>query len=141
MDNLTHLNTGTVFKTVGAVLGGVVGLLFGDVNTMLGFLAGAMFADYLTGILAAGTKAELSSKVGYKAIRRKLAILVIVALAHGIDLALGTGGNLWRDLAAGFYIGNEILSVFENVGKMDVLVPSQLKDVINKFIDKESASK
>lgn len=137
LKGMTFINgeSGGLIKTIGALLGGLGGLMFGDYSILLGVLAGVMIADYITGILAAGSKAELSSKVGYKAIRRKLAMVIVVAVAHGADLALGTGGNLWRDVAAGFYVGNEVLSIFENVGKMDVIVPSQFKDAINKFLE------
>ena len=124
-----------LIKVICSVLGGVGALLFGDYSVLLVVLAGVMVGDYVTGILSAGSRAELSSKVGYKAIRRKIAMLIVVSVAHGADLALGTGGNLWRDIATGFYIGNEILSIFENVGRMDVIVPSQFKDAINKFLE------
>lgn len=131
---------GAVIKMICAFLGGAAGLVFGDFNTILGVLAGAMVADYITGLLAAGSRSELSSKIGYKAIKRKLAMLVVVALAHGVDLLLNTG-DMWRNLAAGFYIGNEGLSVFENCARMDVLVPEQIRAILQNIIEKQPDQK
>ncbi|WP_300760257.1 phage holin family protein [Janthinobacterium sp.] len=130
-----------VLTKVGFTLGGgLFGVLYGDYSVIMGVLAGMMVADYITGMLAGGRKAGLSSKVGYIGIKRKLAMLIIVSMGHGVDLLLGTQG-LWRDLACGFYIGNEALSVLENVARLDVLVPIKLKQVLTRLIDEDQLQK
>lgn len=95
-------------------------------------LIGAMVLDILTGLAAAfGTK-TLSSSVSWKGMMRKLATLMVVALAVLLEpivpgnLALGT-------LAAIGFIVSEALSVLENAGRLGVLPPFLLKDALVKL--------
>lgn len=102
-------------------------------------LLGAMVLDVLTGMAASfGTK-TLSSSVCWKGIMRKLATLMVVALAVLLEpivpghLALGT-------LAALGFLVSESLSVLENAGRLGVLPPFLLKDALIKLQQAAPAS-
>lgn len=117
------------FKTGAAILGGLAGLVFGDSIGLLVTLFWMAIIDYGTGIAAGYTEGTLSSKVGFKGIAKKVMIFVMVALAHQVDSALGTK-NMFRDATIVFYMANELLSIFENAGRMGVPVPEQLTQAV-----------
>ena len=76
---------------------------------------------------------KLNSKVGFKGILKKLAILMVVALA--VEIGRVTGMDAIRGLIMGFYIANEGISILENVGRMDVPYLSRLKDILEQLKD------
>lgn len=125
--------TETIVKWSAAVLGGAFGIMFGEWSTVMQVVIGIIIADYLTGILSASTNGELSSKVGFKGIAKKMAILSVIVVAHLLDTLLGDKSML-RDAVAFFYIANELISILENVAKMNVGVPSNLQDMIKKLL-------
>ena len=125
-------NTFRLILTIG---GGAMGLLFGDGNVILGVLLGFVVADYLTGLLAGGSTVGLSSKVGFKGIAKKLIIFTLVAVAHGVDIVLGSN-NMFRDAAIFFYIANEVVSILENASRMGVLVPPKFQEALKLILKK-----
>lgn len=120
-------------RTISLFLGGLVGILFGGKSVVLGVLLGFSIADYVTGLIAGGSTVGLSSKVGFKGIGKKVTIFIIVAVAHGVDLALGSN-DMFRDAAIFFYIANEVISILENASRMNVLVPSKFQEAIKSFL-------
>lgn len=91
-----------------------------------------MIADYITGMAVAlifhkSSKTQnggASSEVGYKGIVKKICMLLLIALAVRIDEVTGT--HYVRNAAIFFFIGNEGLSVIENVGLMGIKYPAFL---------------
>lgn len=120
-------------RVSGLFLGGVIGMMFGGKSVVLGVLLAFTVADYVTGLLAGGTTVGLSSKVGFKGIAKKIVIFIVVAVAHGADLVLGSN-DMFRDAAIFFYIANEVISILENASRMDVLVPNKLQEAIKGFL-------
>lgn len=114
------------------VFGAVFGYLFGDVDLLVKVLVCFIIADYISGLLASGYLGELSSKMGFKGIAKKIAILILVAIAHQIDLILGTH-NTTRDAVIFFYLANELISILENFVRMGMKVPEILKNLILIF--------
>jgi len=114
-----------VFQVIVGGIGSALTYLFGGVSALLGILLAFVVTDYITGVLAAGSKGELNSAIGFKGIGRKIGIFVLVAIAHLVDRALGDG-TLIRDAAIFFYIANELLSIIENAGVLGVPIPDIL---------------
>ncbi|EGE9602618.1 holin family protein [Listeria monocytogenes] len=112
--------------------GAVFGYLFGEVGLLVKVLVCFIVADYISGLLASGYLGELSSKMGFKGIAKKIAILILVAIAHQIDLILGTH-NTTRDAVIFFYLANELISILENFVRMGMKVPEVLKNLILIF--------
>ncbi|MBC1375967.1 phage holin family protein [Listeria farberi] len=119
--------------------GAVFGYLFGEVDLLVKVLVCFIVADYISGLLASGYLGELSSKMGFKGIAKKIAILILVAIAHQIDLILGTH-NTTRDAVIFFYLANELISILENFVRMGMKVPEVLKNLIFIF-DAKSGNK
>ncbi|MGJ8729291.1 phage holin family protein [Listeria aquatica] len=93
--------------------------------------------EYLTGLLCAGYYGKLNSKVGFRGIAKKLAIFILVAIAHLADSVLGDR-SIIRDAVIFFYFANELISILENVAKMDLSVPDQLKNLVEVFKNKSN---
>lgn len=118
-----------IYKTGAAILGGLAGLIFGESIGLLVALFWMVIIDYGSGLVAAFMEKTLSSKIGLKGIAKKVMIFVMVALAHQVDSALGTK-NMFRDATIVFYMANELLSIFENAGRMGVPVPERLTQAV-----------
>jgi toxin secretion/phage lysis holin len=119
-----------IYKSVIALTGAVVGYLFGDGGIVLQVLLVFMAFDYLTGFLASGVEGKLSSKVGFKGIAKKLMILCLVAVGHQIDKTVGQG-DITQNMVTFFYLGNELLSILENVGRSGLPIPDALKQAVD----------
>ncbi|HDI4797869.1 TPA: holin family protein [Listeria monocytogenes] len=115
--------------------GAIFGYLFGEVDLLVKVLVCFIVADYISGLLASGYLGELSSKMGFKGIAKKIAILILVAIAHQIDLILGTH-NTTRDAVIFFYLANGLISILENFVRMGMKVPEVLKNLILIFDSK-----
>lgn len=95
-----------------------------------------MVVDYITGVSAAYYQKVLSSTVGIWGIVKKVLTLSLVVVAVQIDCITGTGDTA-RTAIIIIIAGNEGLSILENLGRMDIIVPSILKDALKKLKDKE----
>ena len=92
-------------------------------------------ADYVTGLIAAGISGSLDSRVGWKGILKKLLIFVAVAVAATVDMATGLEGHPLRAGACLFYIGNEGISIVENLGRAGVPIPARLAALFQRLKD------
>ena len=115
--------------------GGLASYLFGGWSVLLQTLVVFIVLDYVFAIVVAATHGELNSKKGFKGIAKKVAILVLVAVAHQIDLVLGDG-SLIRDSVIFFYIANELLSILETVGKTNLPIPNALRKAVETLNSK-----
>lgn len=124
-----------VFCTVrgcASIGAGILSYLYGDMNGLLVALFVVIVLDYITGLLKAGIKKELSSEVGFKGILKKMLILLVVALAHLIDNCVGSE-ETWRNIAIVFYISNEGISILENAVACGLPVPKKLKEILKQL--------
>ena len=125
-----------ILKYIAAIGGSLVTYLFGGWSALIQILVAFVVIDYVTGVLAAGVRREISSAVGGRGIARKVLIFVLVACGHLVDMALGTA-DVIRDAVIYFYIANELLSIIENAGEIGLPVPDILKNAIERLKGKE----
>ncbi|MCH5324188.1 MAG: phage holin family protein [Eubacterium sp.] len=119
-----------------AVLGAVLGFLFGEAGGLLYMLVAFMAMDYVTGVIAAAVNREISSKAGFKGLAKKLLILVFTAMGHIIDsFALGGTPTLMSAVML-FYIANEGISITENAAILGLPIPKKLKEMLSQLKDK-----
>ncbi|PEJ73755.1 phage holin family protein [Bacillus wiedmannii] len=116
-------------KTFIATFGGFCGYFLGGWDTTLKVLVIMAVIDYLTGVLAAGFNGELKSKVGFKGIAKKVVLFLLVAAATQADAVMGTNSAI-REATIFFFIGNELLSLLENAGRMGIPLPSALTNAV-----------
>ncbi|MDG3132863.1 phage holin family protein [Streptococcus suis] len=120
------------------LIGGLIGSLFGDVEGILYALLLFIVADYVTGLIAAVIENQLSSKIGLKGIFKKIVLLVLVAVAHSIDMHILKHGGAIRTTVIFFYLSNEGLSILENAVRIGLPVPEKLRDLLKCLKDGES---
>ncbi len=124
-----------------ACIGTILNVFLGGWDTTLQVLICFIVLDYLTGLLAAYFKRELSSDVGRKGIAKKVLILVMVGLAAMIDRTGVVGEPVFRTLACWFYIGNEGLSITENAAYLGLPIPDPLKEAMANIRGKGDSGK
>lgn len=123
-----------IFRTIAAVAGAIIGYLFGGWDVLIQVLLIFVIVDYVTGIIAGGANGELNSKIGFKGILKKVMIFIIVAVAHWVDIAVGSATGeeiaIFRDATIFFYVANELLSIIENAGEMGIPIPEKLMNAV-----------
>ena len=78
-----------------SVIGGWIGYFVGGVDGLLTALVIFMAADYITGIMCAVADKKLSSSIGFKGISKKMLIIMLVGIAHIVDIhVVGTGARM-----------------------------------------------
>lgn len=102
-----------VFSAVGAAFS----FLVGGVDKLLTALLIFVVLDYVTGLIAAWKTASLDSKKGFEGIKRKVVMFLIVIMAHWIDAGV-FGVSTCRSMVIFAYLGNEGLSIIENLDRM-----------------------
>ena len=126
----------TIFVSIVGSAGSLIASFFGGWTSSLTTLLIFMLIDYLTGLVTAGVfhksqKTEtgaLESRAGFKGLCRKGMILLMVLVAHRLDMAVG--GSYIRDAVCIAFIVNETISIIENAGLMGVPIPAVLKNGI-----------
>lgn len=137
----------TLFKFLTYTVGGsIVTFLFGGWSQPLTVLATMVVFDYFTGLAASyyegRKKTEDKSKgwnsnKGFWGIFKKVLMFSVIALLYQVDKLLGLNGTL--SLMTGaifFYISNELLSLIENYGRLDLPMPEQMKTAISELKNK-----
>ena len=118
-------------------LGGWLGYFLGGMDGLMIALIVLMTLDYVSGVMCAIIDKKLSSAVGFKGICKKVFILMLVGVAHIIDLhVVGTGSAL-RGAVICFYKSNEGLSLLENAAHIGLPIPDKLRDILSQLHDKE----
>ena len=118
-------------------LGGWLGYFLGGMDGLLIALLVFAVLDYVTGLMCAIADRKLSSAVGFKGVCKKVFILMLVGVAHIIDLhVVGTGSAL-RGAVICFYLSNEGISLLENAAHLGLPVPEKLKMILEQLHDKD----
>ncbi|MDE5584001.1 MAG: phage holin family protein [Ruminococcus sp.] len=126
------------FQTVSAVICGVCGFLWGSFDGLLYALVSFMVLDYVTGLISAIIRHNLSSETGFKGIAKKVFIMALVAVGHILDMQVTGGGTVCRSAVIGFYLANEGISILENAGKLGLPLPQKLTDILKQLKSKEN---
>lgn len=127
-------------KSFITALGGFCGYFFGGWDAMLQILVTMAAIDYITGMFAAGYNGELKSKIGFKGIAKKVVLFLMVGVAAQLDLAFGSNSAI-REATIFFFMGNELLSILENAGRMGIKLPSALTNAVEILGGKQKQEK
>ena len=122
-------------KVVFIAIGGYLGYVLGGHDSFLYALIAFVVIDYLTGVMLAIIKKEVSSEIGFKGIFKKVMIFLMVAIGHTIDAYLIKNGGAIRTAVIFFYISNEGISILENSASIGLPIPEKLKDVLIQLKD------
>jgi toxin secretion/phage lysis holin len=125
-----------VYSLVCGVVGGVLVKMFGGWDTLLQAMVALTVLDYMTGILKAVIKKELSSRTGFVGLMKKIIMYVVIATGVVVGKVIGDVVPL-REAVLMFFICNEALSLLENAAEF-VPIPAKLKEVLLQLREKES---
>lgn len=117
--------------------------LFGTMNNELKTLLLFILIDLITGLIVAGVfkksqktfTGALKSSEMTKGICKKIGIILLVIIAHYIDITLNISYIMYVTEVA--LIIEEMISIIENIGLMGVPIPSVITnsiDLLNKKI-------
>ena len=143
------LGAGTerVLMTVGGAVGAAFSFAFGDVAPLMLWLAIFVTADMITGMLSAIRTNSWCGKTLFWGVIRKVVMFSIIALAHGLDMALHDLIHIdfVQSVVIVAYTAGEFGSVIKNLEKAGLggIVPPVLRYIlyaINKYLE-ERASK
>ncbi|MGN4668566.1 phage holin family protein [Bacillus cereus group sp. MYBK234-1] len=120
--------------------GGFCGYFFGGWDAVLQILVTMAIVDYITGVIAAGYNGQLKSKVGFKGIAKKVVLFLLVGVAAQLDAAIGSNSAI-REATIFFFMGNELLSILENAGRMGIPLPQPLTSAVEILGGKSKQNK
>ena len=124
-----------------AALGSAAANALGGWDGAMALLVALMGADYITGLLVAGVwhksaksaTGALDSRASFQGLVRKGVILLLVWLGTLLDRAIGAA--YVRTAVVLFFIGNEGLSLLENLGLMGVEYPEFMRRALEALRD------
>ena len=117
----------------GMIISGI-SYLFGGIDAPLITLCIFMIIDYITGIInAIFVKKNLSSQIGFFGIVKKILILALIVLATLLEQNIGISGI--RLVVLIWYIGNEGISILENLVSIGLPIPVKIKEILESFQD------
>ncbi len=122
--------------------GAFIGWYLGGVDSFLYALIVFVCVDYATGFMCATADRALSYKIGARGIFHKVAIFMLVGVAHMVDAYVIGHDSVLRTAVIFFYLTNEGISLLENAAHLGVPIPPRLKSALaglygEKFKDKE----
>lgn len=120
--------------TLTGVIAGIVTYLFGAWDVAFQVLCVFMVIDYITGTMCGYVTKELSSQIGFKGILKKVAMLISVVVAVAVDRVLAT--DALRIAVIFCLIGNEGISLIENLTKLGVPIPERLVNALKQIKSK-----
>lgn len=144
MDNL-----GNYVKAALTAVFASISIHFGAISDLLWLFIVAVTLDYITGIASAAYNRELSSGIGLRGVIKKVGVCAVIAVAViADDVVAHAAGQL--DMPATMHgaiativiiwlILNELISILENIMKMNVPLPPFLMSAI-KVLKKHTES-
>ena len=121
MDRITELlkvAIGVVITALSGFIGGIDGVMY----ALIAFIS----LDYITGVAVAVKHKRLSSEIGFWGLVRKVCVVALVGVGHFVDVYVMHTGDIFRTAVALYYIGNEGVSLLENIGMLGVVLPKKL---------------
>lgn len=120
--------------------GSAINFAFGGWSEALTFLLVLITFDYITGLAASIKNGEgLNSQVGFWGLCKKALMIMIIVILHRADILMGIEDSALSLMIGGiyFFIANELISLTENAGRMNLPIPPQLKKIIAVLKEKQ----
>lgn len=127
--------------SIGLVLGGTgITFLFGAWHISMTILLVFMAIDLITGVIKGAMNGGLRSAIGFKGMLRKSAIMLVIILANMLDILVSGGVPVFRTMAVFFYVGNEGISILENLGQIGIPIPKGIAKYIQQLSKEEGTT-
>lgn len=130
--------------TLFGIIGGFIAQLFGGWTEDIITLIVLMTIDFIMGIAVAGVfhkssksmSGSLDSRAGWRGLCKKGITLMLIMIAHRLDVSLGTSYIKTATIIG--FITNEVISIVENAGVMGIPLPKAITRAIDILKNKES---
>ena len=116
-----------------AMAGAMVGYLLGGWTAALGYLLTLQGIDIVTGIFQAANEKKLNSTDMRQGIYRKLGVWFLLILANFADELLFDGQGIATTAITFTFIGQEGISIIENLANIGLPIPDQLTQFFSKI--------
>lgn len=126
---------------IGGALGTVASFLFGDLSDSILWLVVFIISDYITGTVAALKTGVWNSRSGFLGITKKILIVALVALCHGLDVSSVIPFLSLRDVAVFAFCLNDFGSILENIERLGygALIPVPVRKALLALREKAEA--
>lgn len=130
-----------VLLAVGGILGALCSFLFGPVDDAIQWLLVFIVVDYLSGTFAALKSGQWNPRAEFIGITKKIIILSLVALCHGLDTTSIIPFVSIRDVAVFAFCLNDFGSVLENIERLGygALIPVPVRKALLTLREKAEA--
>ena len=98
-------------------------------------LAGIMALDIISGVLKGAKAKNLRSTISNLGMYKKAGILVSVIFGYVLDVLISDGQSVFTTMFIWVAIGNESLSLIENLASLGVAIPDSVKDKLGQIQD------
>ncbi|KRE97120.1 holin [Paenibacillus sp. Soil766] len=117
------------FNLISDTFGAIVSYTFGGWCELTSLFFMVILVDYVTGIaVSMKEQKKLISQVGLWRLERKGLMLLVIMLAHRMDILMDI--DLMMTGAIYFYLANELISITENYGRLGLPLPLIVKQLI-----------
>jgi toxin secretion/phage lysis holin len=117
------------FKLISDTLSAIARYTFGGWCELAGLFMISILVEYVTGIAVSIKEQKgLNSRIFFWGLARKGLMLLVIMLAHRMDILLDT--DLMMTGAIYFYLANEFISITENYGRLGLPLPVFLKQML-----------
>lgn len=123
-------NVSTIYNSVVAFFGAVVGFMFGGVSGLLIALIVFIVFDFITGVMTGIVEKKLSSETAFKGLVRKVLEILIVSAAHLLDFYVFKEGDALFTATCFVFISTEGISLVENAARIGVPIPKVIVDTL-----------
>lgn len=127
-------------QAIFATMLGALAAYFNVLLIPLAVLVAVMLIDYVTGMAAASYTKQLNSRIGVMGILKKAGYIALVAVGMVVDYLITSalvqiGVNIQINYCFGMIITiwliiNELISILENLGELNIPLPKFLVDMI-----------
>ena len=118
-----------------ANVGDMLSLFLGGADCFIYVLIVCATVDCIMGVLCAIVERKISIQFALHDIIKKVAIFLIVGLAHIIELHLFDNHNIIRTAIIIYYILSLALSILKKTDTIGVPFPKKLKEILLKLLD------
>lgn len=134
------MNGQSIINGGAGVAGAFIAFAFGGWHESLTFLLVAIGVDIASGMYASVKEGRgLNSAVGSVGLAKKGLMLLVILLAHRLDVLLELDAVVMT-ASVYFYIANELISITENYGRIGLPMPEKLRDIITVLKAKGGAN-
>lgn len=116
-------------------IGAIYGFVTGNFDVATQVLIWVMAIDVLSGLMKGMQKRRLKSAIMSLGILKKGGILLSIVFAFVLDQAVNSGQPVFAPMMTWIAVGNESISISENLTALGVKIPAAITDRLGQFTE------